>query len=81
MWTRSRFKTEETGKMIKKAELSSSSSCSGMRYYIYQREDGSIYGETLSAVFDIADSMEEFEKIPLQKLESLVYSAEMTISR
>ena len=81
MAAQSRFRVKEQGKIIKKAELSSSSSCPGMIYYINQREDGSIYGETLSAVFDIADSMEEFEKIPLEKLESQVYSAEMTIAR
>ena len=52
-----------------------------MKYYLYEYEDGSIYCETLSATFYIAQSKEEYEKISDRELESMIYSGEMSIAR
>ncbi len=53
----------------------------GMLYHIYQEVDGKIYGETAGAFIPIADSLEACNQMPLEKLESLIYSAEMGASR
>lgn len=66
-------------KLIKQGELKSLSP--GMKYNLYEREDGSIYGETLCAAFDIVKSKEEYEKMSEKELENLIYSSEMTIAR
>lgn len=53
----------------------------GMEYYLYERQDGSIYCTTLCAVFDIAKTKEEYEDISEAKLESKIYYGEMSIAR
>ena len=65
--------------LIKKGELKTLSS--GMKYFIYENEDGSISGETLCATFDIAKTREEYEKLSEEKLEEIIYCGEMTIAR
>ena len=52
-----------------------------MKYFLYENEDGSIYGETLCATFDIAKTREEYEKFSEEKLEDIIYCGEMSIAR
>ena len=65
--------------LIKQGELKTLSV--GMKYYLYEYEDGSIHCETLSATFDIAKSKEEYERLTNAELESKIYSGEMSIAR
>lgn len=65
--------------LIKQGELKTLSS--GMKYYLYEYEDGSIHCETLSATFDIAKSKEEYERLSDAELESRIYSGEMSVAR
>ena len=65
--------------LIRQGELKTLSH--GMKYYIYQHIDGSVYAETLSSTFDIAKSKEEYEKLSEEELESKIYSGEMSIAR
>ncbi|MBQ3513976.1 MAG: hypothetical protein IJA32_09310 [Lachnospiraceae bacterium] len=65
--------------LIKQGELKTLSP--KMKYYLYEYEDGSIHCETLSATFDISKSKEEYEKLSDKELESMIYSAEMSIAR
>ncbi|MBQ8167261.1 MAG: hypothetical protein IJZ96_09535 [Lachnospiraceae bacterium] len=53
----------------------------GMKYSIYEDEDGSIHGETLCATFDIAKTREDYEKLSEEKLEDIIYCGEMSIAR
>lgn len=65
--------------LIKKDELKTL--CPGMKYSIYEDEDGSIHGETLCATFDIAKTREDYEKLSEEKLEDIIYCGEMSIAR
>ena len=65
--------------LIKQGELKILSP--GLKYFIYENEDGSIYGETLCATFDIAKTREEYEKLSYEKLENIIYCGEMSIAR
>lgn len=65
--------------LIKQGELNILSP--GLKYFIYENEDGSIHGETLCATFDIAKTREEYEKLSYEKLESIIYCREMSIAR
>ncbi|MGN0394023.1 MAG: hypothetical protein ACI4EF_01550 [Coprococcus sp.] len=65
--------------LIKKGELNTLSP--GLKYFLYEDEDGSIYGETLCATFDIAKTREEYEKLSQERLENIIYCGEMTIAR
>jgi len=65
--------------LIKQGELKTLSP--GMKYNLYEYEDGSIHGETLCAIFDVASSKEEYERISEEELESIIYCSEMTIAR
>jgi len=53
----------------------------GMKYYLYEHQDGSVHGETLCATFDIANTKEEYERLSEAELESKIYSGEMSIAR
>lgn len=65
--------------LIKQGELKTLSP--GMKYYLYEREDGSIQCETLCATFDIAKSKEEYERLSDDELESMIYWGEMSKAR
>lgn len=64
-------------RLIKTGTLSS-----GIMYYIYEDSDGSVYVETLcNRHREVAKSLEEFYKIPIFKLENMIYNAEMNVAR
>ena len=65
--------------LIKQGELKSL--YPGMKYCLYEHQDGSIHGETLCVTFDIAKTKEEYEKLSEEELESKIYSGEMSIAR
>ena len=65
--------------LIKKARLTTLNE--GMLYSIYADKEGKIYIETCSSWCQVADSLEEFNRIPISKLESMVYSFEMCVAR
>ena len=65
--------------LIKQGELKIISP--GLKYYIYENEDGSIHGETLCATFDIAKTREEYEKLSYEKIENIIYCGEMSVAR
>ena len=65
--------------LIKQARLTTLSE--GMLYRIYADKEGLIYAETCSSWCQIADSLEEFNRMPLRKLESMVYGFEMSVAR
>lgn len=69
----------EKAVLIKRGELTTL--FEGMSYHVYQEVDGKVYGETAGAFFPIADSLEDYMQIPLEKLESTIYGAEMGASR
>lgn len=52
-----------------------------MPYFIYQDKHGKIHGETKCSTFDIADSLDEYQKMTNEEIESLAYNSEMTIAR
>lgn len=53
----------------------------GMGYHLYRRPDGKIVCETLCGERVIADSMLDLQRMPPDKLESLIYSCEMSRAR
>ncbi|MBR4083552.1 MAG: hypothetical protein IKK33_04620 [Lachnospiraceae bacterium] len=65
--------------LLKKGELKTLSP--GMKYAIYEDEDGNIHGETLCSTFDIAKTREDYEKLSEEKLEDIIYCGEMSIAR
>ena len=70
----------EKSRLVKRGELTTL--YRGMIYYIYESKDGLIWGETLSApFFQIAETFEEYQKLSLEELENMIYSAEMSAAR
>ena len=65
--------------LIKKARLTTLNE--GMLYSIYADKEGRIYVETCSSWCQVADSLEEFNRIPLSELERQVYSFERCVAR
>ena len=65
--------------LIKKARLTTLQE--GMLYCIYADKEGRIYVETCSSWCQVADSLEEFNRIPLSELERQVYSFERCVAR
>lgn len=65
--------------LIKQGELKTL--CPGMKYYLYEHPDGSVYGETLCATFSVAKTKEEYERLSEDELESKIYNGEMSIAR
>lgn len=65
--------------LIKKARLTTLNE--GMLYCIFADKEGRIYVETCSSWCQVADSLEEFNRIPLSELERQVYSFEMCVAR
>lgn len=53
----------------------------GMGYHLYRRPDGKIICETLCGECIIANSTEELQQLPQDKLELLIYSCEMSVAR
>ncbi len=53
----------------------------GMGYHLYQRPDGKIVCETLCGERIIAASLSELQRMPQDKLESLIYNCEMSRAR
>ncbi len=67
---------------MRKKLIKTGTTSSDITYYIYGDTDGTVYAETLcNRHYAIAQSIDEFYKIPASKLESLIYSAEMSIAR
>lgn len=55
---------------------------SGIRYYIYEDKDGTVFAETLcNKYYRVANNLDEFNRIPIFKLENMIYSAEMSAAR
>ena len=65
--------------LIKKTRLTTLQE--GMLYCIYADKEGRIYVETCSSWCQIADSLEEFNRLPLSELERQVYSFERCVAR
>lgn len=65
--------------LIKKARLTTLKE--GMLYCIFADDMGRVYAETCSSWCQVADSLEEFNRIPISELERLVYSFEMSVAR
>lgn len=65
--------------LIKAGKLTTLSK--GMGYHLYQQPDGKIVCETLCGESVIADSMQELQRMPQDKLERLIYSCEMSRAR
>ena len=55
---------------------------SDVRYFIYEDSDGSVYLETLCCRHrTIAKDLDEYYSIPIDKLERMIYNAEMSVAR
>lgn len=65
--------------LIKKARLTTLQE--GMLYGIYADDKGRIYAETCSSWCPIADSLEEYNRIPVSELERMIYGFEMSVAR
>lgn len=62
--------------------IKSGTTVSGIGYYIYEESDGTIYAETLSCRHCvIAKNIREYQQIPYDKLEKIIYNAEMSGAR
>ncbi|MCQ2193979.1 MAG: hypothetical protein MJZ28_03420 [Paludibacteraceae bacterium] len=66
-------------KLIKKGKLTSLSI--GLVYHIYETPEGEIWGETLCSQILLCKTRKEYEEMPLDKLESRIYRAEMNVAR
>lgn len=54
---------------------------SGCKYVIYQNPEGKIVGDTPLTELDIADSLEEYEAMSAEEVESMCYRSEMSRAR